>query len=148
MSKPGDSVEGKRGAAPVAKWSRTRWTAAGCAVAAVATLYGVQRWRVQQETAAITQQRKETERRLEQLKVEFEAAKAEEERLKRRLDKVRGEAGDARKKADDAAKENRSPPYFDLPGWRNDTGEPRRNRVRPLPVDPSQRRPEERGQLP
>jgi len=141
VTEPGDSAEGNRGAAPAPKRRRIWWAVAVGAAAILAALIGVQQWRVRTERAAILKERVETEARLRRLKEEWEAAKVEEERLKRQLDQVR-------KKADEAAKERRSPPYFDSPGWRNDTGKPSRRRVRPLPVDPSQRRPEERDPVP
>ena len=107
------------------------------AVAVMATLYGVQRWRVARERAAIYKKQVETEARLRRLKEEFNSAKVEQERLKKKFDEAK-----------DKARQKRSPPYFDSPGWRNDTGKPSGGRTRPLPVDPSRRRPEERDQLP
>jgi hypothetical protein len=118
------------------------WCAVAVGVVGVsAALIGVQRWRAHTEMDAILKERKETERRIERLKEEFEATKSEEQRLQRQLDQDRD-------RADDAVKPKRSPPYFDVPGWRNDTGKPSGRRVRPLPVDPSQRRLEEPNPIP
>ena len=107
-------------------------------------LVGVRYWRVRVERAALEQQLKDAERQLEQLKREYERAQAEEAQLKERLEQARQSADQAR----EPKKGQRSPAYFDHPGWRNDTGEPRPDRLRPLPVDPSLRTPEERDRMP
>ena len=94
----------------------------------------VARWRAQKELAAILEDRAEAEAQLSRLKKEYEAARADEERLRRQLD--------------ERATPKLSPHYFDSAGWRNDTGRPSGKRFRPVPVDPSQWRPEERDLVP